>query len=291
MITHIIQYIDTNDDLDVTNYDDIYNMFFPRKNSGKCIVDIMVVTKTRALFIHIKPYHYSITEINNAHFYKGNIFDKFIQLVKSTQKSFRVPFECTCILGGVHHSSEVAFSFASMRQSILKHNVKIDALVLDVYFTTTLNFIYTFCSACKYIVASSGFSRCDICSMLDKNEHLLKKLYSISEECLDRREVECNTVPYIGVIIDCFRFRKLIEVIDFEELQNLLLLQKENEIEYIDLYSILNSMKEREILIEHYNRSNIFLKNRISIKENFNTSIVVFRNNSNSKLILKEISN
>ena len=60
MITHIIQYIDTNNELDVTNYDDIYSMFFPKKNSGKCIVDIMVVTKSRALFIHIKPYHYSV---------------------------------------------------------------------------------------------------------------------------------------------------------------------------------------------------------------------------------------
>jgi hypothetical protein len=290
MITHIIQYIDTNNELDVTNYDDIYNMFFPRKNSGKCIVDIMVVTKTRALFIHIKPYHYSVTEINNANFYKGDIFDKFIQLIKSTQKSFRLPFECTCILGGVHHSSEVAFSFASMQQSIVKHNVKIDALVLDVYFTTTLNFIYTFCNACKYIVASNGFSRCDICSILNKDEHLLKKLYSISEECLARREVECNTVPYIGVIIDCFRFRKLIELIDFEELQYVLLSDREAEIEYTDLYSILNSMKERDILIEHYNRSTIFLKNRISIKENFNKAIVVFNNNK-SKLILKEITN
>jgi hypothetical protein len=266
-------------------------MFFPRKNNGKCIVDIMVVTKTRALFIHIKPYHYSITEINNAHFYKDNIFDKFIQLIKSSQKSFRLPFECTCILGGKYHSNEVAFSFASMNQSIIKHNVKIDALVLDVYFTTTLNFIYTFCNTCKYIVASSGFSGCDICSMLDKNEHLLKKLYSISEECLDRRDVEYNTVPYIGVIIDCFRFRKLIELIDFEELQNILLISGKDELEYIDLYSILNSMKERDILIEHYNRATIFLKNRTSIKNNFNSAIVVFKNNNGPMLRLKEISN
>jgi hypothetical protein len=290
MITHIIQYIDTNNELDVTNYDDIYSMFFPKKNSGKCIVDIMVVTKSRALFIHIKPHHYSVTEINNAHFYKDTIFDKFIQLIKSTQNSFRLPFECTCILGGVHHSNEAVLHFTPMRQSIVKHKAKIDALVLDVYFTTTLNFIYTFCNVTKYIVSSHGFSNCDICEVLDRKEHLLKKLYFIGEECLARRDLDCNTLPFMVVIVDSFRFRKLVELIDFEELQNILLLSGEDELEYIDLYTILTGMKEREILIEHYNRSTIFIKNKISIKTGSNGTIVVFRHN-NDTLKLKEISN
>jgi hypothetical protein len=290
MITHIIQYIDINDELDITNYDDIYNMFCPRKNNSKCIVDIMVVTKSRALFIHIKPHHYSVTEINNAHFYKDTIFDKFIRLIKSNQSSFRTPFECTCILGGLHHSNEVALNFTSMRQSIVNHKAKIDALVLDVYFTTTLNFIYTFCNISKYIVASHGFSNCNICDILDRKEHLLKKLHNIGEECLARKEMECNTVPYMVVIVDSFRFRKLVELIDFEELQNILLLSNKDELEYIDLYTILTGMKEREILIEHYNRSTIFIKNKISIKTGTNGAIVVFRH-SHDRLKLKEISN
>ncbi len=290
MITHIIQYIDTKNELDITNYDDIYSMFFPRKNSGRCIVDIMVVTKSRALFIHIKPHHYSVTEINNAHFYKDTIFDKFIQLIKSTQNSFRLPFECTCILGGVYHSSEAALHFTNMRQSIVKHGAKIDALVLDVYFTTTINFIYTFCDVTKYIISSYGFSSCDICEVLDRKEHLLKKLYSIGEECLARRDLDCKTFPYMVVIVDSFRFRKLVELIDFEELKNVLLLSGEDELEYIDLYTILNTMKEREVLLEHYNRATIFLKNRTSIKTGENGAIVVFKTNID-KLQLKEISN
>ena len=290
MITHIIQYIDTDSELDITNYDDIYSMFFPSKNSGKCIVDIMVVTKSRAIFIHIKPYHYSVTEINNCHFYRDTIFDKFIQLVKNSQNSFRVPFECTCILGGIHHSNEVVLNFTLMRQSIMKHIVKIDALVLDVYFTTTLNFIYTFCNVCKYILSSQGFSNCNICEILDKKEHILKKLYSIGEECLARKELECSTMPYMVVIIDSFRFRKLIELIDFEELQNVLMLSDKGEIAYIDLYSILNSMRDREVLIEHYNRATMFLKNKLGVREGINGAIVVFKN-SKDALKLKEISN
>lgn len=290
MITHIIQYIDTNSDLEITNYDDIYSIFFPSKNSGNCIVDIMVVAKTRALFIHIKPHHYSITEINSAHFYKETIFDKFIQLVKSSQNSFRLPFECTCILGGVHHSNEVLLNFTSMRQSIVKHQAKIDVLVLDVYFTTTLNFIYTFCNVCKYILSSQGFSNCNIYELLNRKEHLLKKLYTIGEECLARRELECNTIPYMVVIIDSFRFRKLIELIDFDELQNVLMLSDKEEIGYIDLYTILTSMKEREVLIEHYNRATIFIKNKKSVTDSTNGAIVVFRKDTNT-LKLKEIGN
>jgi hypothetical protein len=265
-------------------------MFFPKKNSGRCIVDIMVVTKSRALFIHIKPHHYSVTEINNAHFYKETIFDKFIQLIKSTQNSFRLPFECTCIIGGPYHSSEAALYFTPMRQSILKHKAKIDALVLDVYFTTTLNFIYTFCNVSKYIVSSHGFSGCNICEILDRKEHLLKKLHNIGEECLARRDLDCNTIPYMVVIVDSFRFRKLVELIDFEELQNVLLLSGGDELQYIDLYSILNSMKDRDILIENYNRSTIFIRNKISIKTGDNGAIVVFKNNKDT-LRLKEISN
>lgn len=290
MITHIIQYIDTNRDLDITNYDEVYSMFFPRKNNGKCIVDIMVVTKSRALFIHIKPYHYSVTEINNCHFSQYTIFDKFIQLVKNSQNSFRVPFECTCIIGGIGHSNEVLLNFANMRQSIVNHQAKIDAIVLDLFLTTTLNFIYTFCNVCKYILSSQGFSNCNICEILDKKEHLFKKLYEIGEECLARKEVECNTVPYMVVIIDCFRFRKLIELIDFGELQNLLMLLDKEDIGYIDLYTILNSMKDREILLEHYNRATIFLKNKIGVREGVNGAIVVFKNGKDT-MKLKEIGN
>jgi len=129
-----------------------------------------------------------------------------------------------------------------------------------------------------------------MCEVLVRKEHLLKKLYSIGEECLARRDLDCNTFPYMVVIVDSFRFRKLVELIDFEELQNVLLLTGGNELEYIDLYTILASMKERDILIDHYNRSTIFIKNKISIKTGSNGAIVVFRH-SNDRLKLKEISN
>ena len=209
MITHIIEYIFTDNDLCKYAYLDMYKLFVTADKNSKCIFDIMLYTPTDAKFIHIENNQYNIKKFNNKHFFTKKYFNIFI---KSIVKNIKVKRNIIFVFGGhcnglYCYTKSNIIDFHMMRDVFKLNNIHFDAIWFDSCYTATLNTIEQFYDITNYIVChmmyvnEEGFNSINLCKILEFKGDFYKKLKLLALDYIKRstHEKEHSSIT----IVDC----------------------------------------------------------------------------------------
>lgn len=212
MITHIIEYIYADKDLEDSAFADIYKLL----NNTNIIIDIMLHTKISGYFIHIENNKYNIKKFNKNLFFKKSQFDKFMEQInnnsiRNSNKIFVFGGHCN---GLYCYSDKNVVDFSNIYKIFKKYNYYFDLIVFDSCYTSSIEILYEFHDISDYILAhqtyvgGEGFNSPNLSKIFNKNISFNKKVLSIGKEYIKR---SLNEKMHASIsIIDCNKFKKFL---------------------------------------------------------------------------------
>ena len=268
MITHIIEYIFTDNDLEQYAYLDMYKLFVAATNS-KCIFDIMLYTPIDAAFIHIEKSNYTIKKFNNKHFFTKKHFSLFIKSINITKVQRIFVFGGHC--NGLYcYTKSNIIDFNMMRDVFKTNKLHFDAIWFDSCYTATLDTIHMFYDITNYIVThmmyvnSEGFNSTDLCKILDSKYIIYKKLKLLALDYIKRSIIEKEHSSI--TIIDCSMMKQFFTLYNTHYKQIKKIINNPKSKKYVtdlctkwldskyscnnmlDLYSILKTFDNKELI-------------------------------------------
>jgi len=287
MLTHIIEYIFTDNDLEQYAYVDLYKLFIAATNS-KCIFDIMLYTPTDAAFIHIEKGQYDIKKFNNKHFFTKKHFTLFINKIKRTyKKAMNSIFVFGGHCNGLYcYTKSNIIDFSMIRDAFLKNNIHFDTIWFDSCYTATLDTIEQFYDSTNYIVShmmyvnAEGFNSFNLCKILDTKYNFYKKLKLLALDYINRSisEKEHSSIT----ILDCSMIKQFFTLYNTYYKQIKIIINDKKSKKYVtdlctkwldskyscnnmlDLYSILKILNNKE-LINIFNKAVYYKTNGIKV--------------------------
>ncbi len=253
---HIIEYIFADSDIEEGAYRDLFKIFSSNSNSSNsrntnneknCIYDIMLKTNKDACFIHIENNNYHIDHFDNNLFFNNEQFQKFIKIIKNTQKqieSSKNNYESIFVFSG-HcngwscYSGKKNVDMKSIRELFIKNNMMFDLICFDGCYSATLDLIYQFTDLSKFIIGHQpyisyeGFNCKSLCNILNNNLDFKEKLIHLAKDFLERSLSEKDNTSI--TIIECDKFNKLID------------LYKKN---YLEIRKLIISKEAREFITD-----------------------------------------
>lgn len=218
-ITHIVQYIFTQNDLEACTYRDIYKMLSTSTETTNCIFDVMMVTLSHASFIHIEKGQYNIIKIDNNKFFIDKTFDDFIKIVKKNNKK---NMETIFVFGGhcdgwYCYCAKYIINFNMIRNTFIKYKLNFDMICFDSCYTSSVEIIYQFHDLTKYMMThqtylgSEGFNGDHICQIFDADMSFQHKLLISAVDFLKRSKTEKEHGSI--TIVDCVVFAQLFDLL------------------------------------------------------------------------------
>src|ERR1700744_4417793 len=159
--THIIEYIFTQNDLELCTYHDIYELFSANINNVNCIFDIMMITLKEASFVHIEKDKYDIKRIDIKKFFLEETFEIFMKIVKKNAEGYE-NINKIFVFGGhcdgwYCYCEKYIVNFNMIRNLFIKYNLTFDLICFDSCYTSSLEIAYQFYDISKYISAHQTY--------------------------------------------------------------------------------------------------------------------------------------
>jgi hypothetical protein len=219
MITHIIHYILADNDLDISAIKDISKLI----SDKRCVLDILVLVKTSALFLHIDK-HVHIKEIkmeDHSDFYSLSFLKKLVArynlVEKNIGKTEKILMFSGHGSGWFLHGGTASFGdkqivhMNDIRKALELNNIMIDIICFDCCFSAGTEIIYELMDRVKFIIASQEYMYWEgICSskLCELTKSLWQKSQKIADDFMHRstNTQESSTIT----IIDVEKFRPLL---------------------------------------------------------------------------------
>lgn len=219
-MTHIIEYIFTENDLDDTTYHDMFKLFSSNKSNTNCIIDLMMITRADAAFIHMERDVYEIKHINKKHFFLDKTFERFIAIAKKNQENHK-KVNSIFVFGGhcdgwYCYCEKYVVNFNMIKAVFKKYDLYFDLICFDSCYTSSLEIIYQFNDVTKYMMTHQmyvnyeGFNSHNVCKIYDSSLQFKYKLLISAVEYLSRT---VNEKEYSSItIVDCREFSKFYDL-------------------------------------------------------------------------------
>ena len=233
-VTHIIEYIFTQNDLESSTYQDIYKIFTANVgNDTKCIFDIMMVTKSESSFIHVRKDKYEIQRFDVKAFFKDSTFKEFIKNVKKTQNEYKNNINSIFVFGGhcdgwYCYCENFVVNFNMIRKTFIDNKFHFDLICFDSCYTSSLEIIYQFYDLTNYMMTHQtyvnyeGFNTHNISKIFSADIPFKQKLFIASLDFFIRskEEKEHGSVT----LVDCKLFAKFLKLYKkhFDDIRNVI---------------------------------------------------------------------